>query len=370
MNDSGLLDRTVSSLYETVLDPGHWPEAIANMAGLFTASAAAMFEYDFELGMASNARLFGHDAEAERLYMSHYHQLDPGRSVVMSVGVGHWLADEAIFDLRARQHQAYVQDFALRNGIGQCAGVKLTGDSRRCVYLGLQRRPGAPRFGEQGLRTFSMVGPHLRRVAQMRARIDSLAAGAALGHACLDRLRAAVVVVDKTRRVIFVNSHGQRLLGSGNSLRIDQQRLLCGLPTFDETLARAVSAACGAHRRGGALRLPQQDAQSGLLVSVLPVPLAHELASTAFQPLALVAVGEPGAAHVPAEVYRELFTLTSAEAALLCALVRGVSLNQWAEQRGISITTARTQLAALFEKSGVDSQARLVGLAKTLPPFV
>jgi DNA-binding CsgD family transcriptional regulator len=369
MVEQVMLDRTVSSLYETVLDPARWPEAIANVAGLFSASTAAMFKYDFEFGVPSDFRSFGHDAQVEGLYMSYYHQLDPGRPAGMHAAVGEWVADEQMLDVNAPQQQEYVQDFALRSGIGRAAGFKVAGDSKQCVFLGMQRRPGSDRFGDEGLRAFRAIAPHLRRVTQMQTRIDALAAGMALARACLDRLRAGVVVVDKSRRVILANTCGSQLLGLGNTLRISNQRLVCDQPSIDETLGHAISGACGQHARAGALRIPRRESSAGFLLSVLPVPHAHDLATVSTEPLALVVIGDPGATHLPAGVYQDLFSLTHAEAALLAALVSGLSAGEWAKRRGISIATVRTQLASLFEKTGVDSQARLVGLAKSLPPI-
>ena len=86
------------------------------------------------------------------------------------------------------------------------------------------------------------------------------------------------------------------------------------------------------------------------------------------EPLALVAVSDPDANWVPAGVYRTLFTLSTAEASLLEALVAGVALGDWSRQRGVSVNTARSQLRSLFEKTGTDSQARLVALAKSIAP--
>jgi DNA-binding CsgD family transcriptional regulator len=87
------------------------------------------------------------------------------------------------------------------------------------------------------------------------------------------------------------------------------------------------------------------------------------------EPLALVVIGDPSDDNVPIETYRALFSLSCAEAALMAALVRGNSVGDWARERNVSVATVRTQLRSLFEKTGTDTQARLVGLAKAVPPI-
>ncbi len=58
-----------------------------------------------------------------------------------------------------------------------------------------------------------------------------------------------------------------------------------------------------------------------------------------------------------------MFGLTRAEARLAMALISGEdSLRATADVLGIAYPTARAQLATLFEKTGVRSQAQLIRL--------
>jgi DNA-binding CsgD family transcriptional regulator len=58
----------------------------------------------------------------------------------------------------------------------------------------------------------------------------------------------------------------------------------------------------------------------------------------------------------------QLFGLTRAEAALATQLSRGLQLQDAADALNISPHTARTQLKAIFAKTGVSRQAELVRL--------
>lgn len=364
-----LFDATVASLYETVLVAGAWPTALANVAALFRAPTAAMFHFDCRTRTASQMLGHGHDPSVTRIYQEHYYKLDPGQVLGMSAAVGEWLADEPLLDVRSPVQQEYARDFALPSGIGRVAGWKVAGDADRFVYLGLHRPPGSDRFGEEGLRIHGALQPHLLRVTQLKARIDALAAEAALMRSCLDRVQAGVAVVDKSRRVHLINAAGVRLFGQGDALGIRHQRLMSKRADVDESLGRLIGAACTLPATGGALRVTRASPAAALLVMVVPVPSSHDLAALMPEPLALVVVADPEAGVDLAGVYRTLFSLTASEAALMQALARGMSTAQWTAQRGISIATARTQLRSLFEKTGADSQARLVGLAKSIPPF-
>jgi DNA-binding CsgD family transcriptional regulator len=62
-----------------------------------------------------------------------------------------------------------------------------------------------------------------------------------------------------------------------------------------------------------------------------------------------------------------LFGLSAAEARLLAALAQGSSPAAYADARSVSIATIRSQLQAIFQKVGVNSQAQLIAIARALP---
>jgi DNA-binding CsgD family transcriptional regulator len=55
------------------------------------------------------------------------------------------------------------------------------------------------------------------------------------------------------------------------------------------------------------------------------------------------------------------FGFTPAEARLAAALAEGLTLEEFATTKGISVGTARAQLKSAMEKADVHTQAQLVG---------
>jgi DNA-binding CsgD family transcriptional regulator len=62
------------------------------------------------------------------------------------------------------------------------------------------------------------------------------------------------------------------------------------------------------------------------------------------------------------QLLKDLFGLTSAEARLARTISRGDTLEETAHSLGIKLSTARTQLAAVFAKTGTCRQAQLIAL--------
>jgi DNA-binding CsgD family transcriptional regulator len=366
-NDS--FDAAVASLYETVLDAGQWNTAIARVAELFQASSAAMFRYDFATQTPSDFRRYKHDADVERLYAEYFHKVDPGRFAGAIAAVGEWLSDEQLLDVVAPTQQEYVQDFALPNGIGRVAGCKVTGDMDSCVFLGLQRLPTAPRYGDAARRTYERLHPHFQRVALLRQRVDALTTSHALATQVLDQMNFSVVVVDCLRRVRLANTQAAKAMASSRWLSLIGQRLACTQADLDDRLKALVKSACSRRAVGGAMCVPASQAGKRWLISVVPIAQSHALASAAVEPLALIAIGPPAGPGEPSHVFRLMFGLTRMEAELMRVLAGGASVAECAEQRSVSVATIRTQLRSLFEKTGATSQSRLVRLALSIAPI-
>ena len=63
----------------------------------------------------------------------------------------------------------------------------------------------------------------------------------------------------------------------------------------------------------------------------------------------------------------QLFGLSPAEAQVACALAAGANLEEIALQRGVKMTTIKTQIQAVFRKTGTESQHDLTRLLGILP---
>lgn len=68
----------------------------------------------------------------------------------------------------------------------------------------------------------------------------------------------------------------------------------------------------------------------------------------------------------PESTLRAIFRLSEAEAKLAAQLASGESLEAVAERLGIAKETSRTQLKAIFNKTGAHRQAELVAIFSAL----
>jgi DNA-binding CsgD family transcriptional regulator len=110
------------------------------------------------------------------------------------------------------------------------------------------------------------------------------------------------------------------------------------------------------------------DAETtGVMATLLAFPLENwRTESTGHDRVAVMLLDQPASAALPSEAQlREFYQLTKAQARVLHALMRNVTIEQAAELLHISVNTARSHLRAIYTRLGVASKAQLMQMVSS-----
>ena len=215
--------------------------------------------------------------------------------------------------------------------------------------------------------------PHLQRAVQLQLRfagVDGPPAGIA---ELLNRLRQGVLLVDAAARVIFANSAAEIMLRAGAGVFLGRDGLRTETPGATAVLRRMI-ADCAEPRdelggAGGRIRLSREN-RAPLNVLVIPHRARFAWIDVA-RPRAILFITDPEEAPtLRRESLRQDFGLTSAEAGFTRQILKADGLQAAADRLGISLTTARTHLAHVFDKTGTRRQAELVRLILQSQPGI
>jgi DNA-binding CsgD family transcriptional regulator len=176
----------------------------------------------------------------------------------------------------------------------------------------------------------------------------------------LDQLAAGVIVTDSGAAVVEMNRAGESIVRSEDGLLIREDRL-CARRVFETTkIEKLISAATAEGKPGaaaGRMLIGRSDALPAYVLTVAPLRAGFAINE---RRLALVVVVDP-VRHAPSETdLAEFFGLSPAEARLAAAMMAGKRLSAIAADRGVQITTVRTQLASILKKVGVKRQSDLL----------
>jgi DNA-binding CsgD family transcriptional regulator len=237
--------------------------------------------------------------------------------------------------------------------------------ANRSAIISVNRGDAAEEFDGEAARLIGALVPHLRRalalhrrLAVVRAENDGLAAA-------LDRLRAAIVLVDAARNIVTMNRAADELVARQNGLGIRDRHLRGetseATAALDRIVTHAIAIAQG-RTAAGSVRaaLPKRSDGRPLEAVALPLPPADRAAARA---AAAVFVVDPDEAPVvPAEWLTTRFGLTPAEARVASALARGEAVADLAEHLRVTTGTARWYVKQILAKTGTKRQADLVRL--------
>jgi DNA-binding CsgD family transcriptional regulator len=227
-----------------------------------------------------------------------------------------------------------------------------------CVPLYRDARRG--RFYPSEADHFLSVAPDLSRIISAAEKVWDVSLGSSL--AALDQLNCAAAMLDCRGYVTRVNEHANALFGCG--LVIRHGRIHAVDRASDARLHGLTRAAVSSWSDGSLRAEPVVITRSGLpwlLAEIMPMTsFAHDLFNGGD---ALLYFTDLAAELAPTEqLLSQTFQLTAAEARLASRLATGKGIGAASAALAIGRETARTQLRAIFAKTGTRRQAELTAL--------
>lgn len=234
-------------------------------------------------------------------------------------------------------------------------------------WLYAWRPEGGKPFGGEDLALGDLLLPHLRRAVSMHLRLASSEHRHRVLGEVIDRLPAGVLLLDGERRVVSTNRSADRILALKDGIGIGRSGLRAESPRDQDALGRLIESALhpvpGEEAKAGGFATVKRPSGERSFVAMVTPLLEPSAEAAAGEPVVAVFVADPEAKRVAEkEVLEDLYELTPAEADLLRLLSSGHSLEQIAEQRAVTMNTARAQLKQVFAKTDTRRQAELVRL--------
>jgi DNA-binding CsgD family transcriptional regulator len=176
----------------------------------------------------------------------------------------------------------------------------------------------------------------------------------------IDRLDEGVIVTDAKGHPAFLNARAKCIVAEADSLGLKDERLEAATPVASRRLREVIAAvAAGAVLKGQRLHLTR-PLRPPLLLSILP--LAHGAPVTGISQVAIFIKEMGSAVAVDHAAVSEAFRLTKRESDVAAMMAVGKSPDEIAEALDVRVSTVRTHLIHIFEKTGMRSQAALVAL--------
>jgi DNA-binding CsgD family transcriptional regulator len=180
--------------------------------------------------------------------------------------------------------------------------------------------------------------------------------------ACIaETLRVGVLLLDECGRPLFANRRARSILAERDGLELKRQAVRGVVPREAAQLRRAVAeAALGGPEAGAVLFLSRASGRSPLHVLVNNLRPSPTLASFPAGTALLFVIDAEEGCPISEGSLRRRYGMTPAEARVAARIGRGARPAEIARALGLCISTVRTHLQHVLDKTGTHHQSDLV----------
>jgi DNA-binding CsgD family transcriptional regulator len=359
----------IGDLYAAGVREGSWHDALRQARRFVGAPSAMLFTPFVAERDGGLVVVDGVPVEVATRYFAEvaavdvwYHELLRRNGGRLPTGL-QWNTDELITTPALRRTRLHA-DYLRQTDLGGACGLMINGGEDPAVptaavtfYRSLQSSPFEDEIGVR----VGQLAVHFRRAFAIWQRLRSCTSAGVLAA---QQASLAAVVLARDRRILFANPAAERLLADP-ALGLARQGRLCAGKSAELVALETALGVCQARRFAAPARPPrllvrlQGGPNEGVVARIVPCPAAVHGPSAA----AVVFISREGRARLDVrELMAVLYKLTPAEALLVDALCQGQQLQAFADCRGVSMTTVRTQLRGVFAKTGTKGQSDLMKL--------
>lgn len=272
-----------------------------------------------------------------------------------------FIPDHELFSEEEYLADTLMTQWGTPNGFhhGAATGILIPGGDLAVVQF--QRRIGQPKVEGRALSDLNALRPHLARAAMLSARWRLQRLTAALDALEAVGLPAAAVSRDGT--VLCANALMQRQ--EAHVVWLPRDRIGLRDEGADNLVRAALFKSQSGERAVCSVPIPATEIRDAAIVHVTPSPLQ---AQSLFEGgVALVVITPVKAGSPGATLLQGLFDLTPAEARVAGAIAEGLDIPGIAARQQSSRETVRSQIKAVFAKTGTRRQAELAALLAGVP---
>ena len=364
---SAAFDKTVTSIFDAVLDEQRAPTALEAVAEYVGAPGAACLLVNTLTRRVSSLTWWGCLSASRADYFARYSQIDPFREFQINAPCGIFLRlSECVPQSVLRDNEWYTE-FFLKGGVSDLLTVKLYESRSHMAIFTLHQavadRHPVPRNRE----ALQSLMPALTGAARLQVELIDHGIRSAITGSGLEHPTAGVIFTDGDGRIVETNQAAERILRAGDGLTINRGRIRARRNFETAKLAGLIvlaTATGGVGPSSGCLLVGRDGGLPPYVVRVVPV---RPPASGFGLSLAMVLVSTPDENHVSQGELAELYGLSQAESRLALAVAFGKRLSELSGEFGVQIATLRTQLSSILKKCGVERQSDLVRLIANIP---
>ena len=360
------LSALISVIYDGALEPARRTDVLERIAQ-FTGGHSSGLLVKHSPATSDNLYCYiGAHRESLQAYSEDYAELDATLELP-TFGAEQVVSATDLVPYEEFRRGRFYREWARPQGWVDVASAVIDRSPTSSALLSVVRHEASGMVDDEMRRRMALIVPHVRRALHIGKTVNLKQAESACFADILDGLSAGMILVDAKGRIVHANAAGNGILEDGDFLRAVSGRLVAGDLTINAALRDILIAAEDGDGavgvKGIALPLTAHNGER-YVAHVLPLTSgARRDAGLVYNAVAALFVRKADLKLLsPPEVIGMMYKLTPTELRVLLAIVDVGGVPEVAAALGVAVTTVKTHLGRLFEKTGVARQADLVKL--------
>lgn len=355
-------------LYACSSSPDRWPLALDHLCKYMSIRSAVVQILDYKAGVARpiwNMRdtySLSHQQNHDRILNNESNprlRIPPTQHMVGQVAIER---DEEIFqagsvELKEIQRRRQMLEFG-----PNLSGIIELFPGRFLALILHQPATNEQQMGQEEERLTQQLLLHLRQAVQISGELQAALSRADLLMEAGNALGAGLVLCNDAGFILWANNEALSILERSSVVREVAGHIRAVHPGDSGALRSMLAqVACDSGERSPQLTLGRADVDTSVQIMALGLRSPSAQGVRDMSGTVALLLREPGRPlNISPAAVASLFGMSTAEARLTAGLCDGLSLRDYAQQRGISEGTARIQLKSALAKAGCPRQAELV----------
>ena len=349
--DSDIIDR----IYECSVVPENWPAVLDDLARATDSHGGLLFSARKALNWTASDTV--REAFDEYVHTGWFGKCSR-RVCLMSQDAPSFFVEHDFWSNEELDDNPIYRDFFRPRGLGWSAGTSIQLPTDDDIVFSIERQFEQGPIESEMVERLNSLRPHLARSAMISARLQLKRAQG--GGEALAALQLPALLVDAHGKVVDASPMAGEF---ADLIVVDAyDKLRLGDRAANELLTKAIRTLDS--DEGSEVRsIPVRDETTVPMLIVHVVPIrrsAHDVFADSFALLLFTPVASERRPSHP--LMKSLFDLTPGEARIASGLAAGRTLEDLAEEGEVAMTTVRSQLRRVLEKTGCTRQAEVAAL--------
>ena len=369
------ISNLIGAIYDCVITPERWTGVLEQIRAEFgfasgVLSVASLTNRRIGVNAASGTSPIQTLTQIEIEYATDIVELWGGVERIRQYPLGEPIIRSQAVPEEIILGNRYHREWALPKGLFDAVGVVLVRDKAMIGNATFGQHQSAGAIGDAQVDGLRLLAPHIRRAVTISNLFDMKTVEAATFSATVETLTVGVILADEDSKIVHANAAATAMLAAGDPILVRQSRIAVQSTTTTSALQSAVAQAAKDEatlgQKGIGIPIPRPRGDP-LVIHVLPLRRS-QVRSGLIQraAAALFVASASGPPQLPHDALVQLYDLTPAEIRIFELICEGQAPAAISALLGIAVSTVKTHLFHVFEKTGCRRQADLVKLARSL----